>query len=98
MILREGFRSEPPTTIVWSVLKPSFNAFVFFDGHLYGFDQNILVCVDAATGKRLWKKGRYGFGRMILLENVGQLIVLSEFGEWYFRYCQRYGRADHSER
>ncbi len=68
---------------VWTSnqLKPSFNDMVYHQGHLYGFDQNILVCLDAETGQRKWKKGRYGFGQMILLPEVDQLIVLSEFGE-----------------
>lgn len=68
---------------VWTSnqLKPSFNDMVYHQGHLYGFDQNILVCLDVETGQRKWKKGRYGFGQMILLPEVDQLIVLSEFGE-----------------
>ena len=39
-------------------LKPYFNDFVERDGYLYGFDGNIFVCMDLATGKRKWKKGR----------------------------------------
>lgn len=62
-------------------LKPSFNDMVYHQGHLYGFDQNILVCLDAETGLRKWKKGRYGFGQLVLLPEVDQLIVLSEQGE-----------------
>lgn len=68
---------------VWTSnqLKPSFNDMVYHKGHLYGFDQNILVCLDAQTGQRKWKKGRYGFGQLVLLPKVDQLIVLSETGE-----------------
>jgi outer membrane protein assembly factor BamB len=46
---------------VWTShqLKPSFNDMVYHKGYLYGFDQNILVCLDAETGQRKWKKGRY---------------------------------------
>ncbi len=68
---------------VWTSnqLKPSFNDMVYHKGHLYGFDQNILVCLDAETGLRKWKKGRYGFGHMVLLPEVDQLIVLAEQGE-----------------
>ena len=62
-------------------IKPSFNDFVFYGGHLYGFDQSILVCLDAETGERRWKGGRYGFGQMLLLESIGQIIVISETGE-----------------
>ena len=68
---------------VWSSrgLKPSFNDFVFHRGHLYGFDQNIFACLDVETGQRCWKKGRYGFGQMILLENTDQLVLVGEKGE-----------------
>jgi outer membrane protein assembly factor BamB len=68
---------------VWTSnqFKPSFNDMVYHKGHLYGFDQNILVCLDIETGQRKWKKGRYGFGQMLLLPKVDQLIVLSEQGE-----------------
>lgn len=62
-------------------LKPSFNDFVYFEDHCYGFDQNIFVCLDASNGVRKWKRGRYGFGQVILLRQARQLLVLSESGE-----------------
>ena len=62
-------------------LKPSFNDFVYHDGYLYGFDQNIFACVDATTGKRMWKRGRYGFGQVLMLTESNALLVLSEKGE-----------------
>jgi outer membrane protein assembly factor BamB len=62
-------------------LRPSFNDFVFFENHCYGFDQNMFCCLDAETGKRKWKDGRYGFGQVILLPRVGQMIVTTEGGE-----------------
>lgn len=67
----------------WSstALKPSFNDFVHHDGYVYGFDQNIFVCIDAATGKKQWKQGRYGFGQVALLPEANRLIVISEQGE-----------------
>lgn len=62
-------------------LKPSFNDFFVHKGHIYGLDDGILCCLDLETGKRLWKKGRYGFGQMLLLPEHDQLLVLSEKGE-----------------
>ncbi|MBA3323387.1 MAG: alcohol dehydrogenase, partial [Pyrinomonadaceae bacterium] len=38
-----------------------------------------LTCVDAQTGERKWKGGRYGYGQ--LLAASGHLIVLTDTGE-----------------
>jgi len=62
-------------------LKPDFNDFVVYENHIYGLDDGILCCVDLETGRRLWKKGRYGHGQMLLIEDQGLLLVLSEKGE-----------------
>ncbi len=62
-------------------LKPTFNDFVYHDGFLYGFDRNIFTCVDAENGNRKWKRGRYGFGQVVLLADRSQLIVAAENGE-----------------
>ncbi|MDB4733662.1 PQQ-like beta-propeller repeat protein, partial [Planctomicrobium sp.] len=62
-------------------LKPSFNDFLYLNGFMYGFDKQIFACIDASTGERRWKNGRFGFGQAILLESTAQLIVASEFGE-----------------
>jgi outer membrane protein assembly factor BamB len=62
-------------------IKPNFNDYVAHDGSLYGFDQNLFVCVDLATGKRHWKKGRYGNGQILLLPDANQILVLTEPGE-----------------
>lgn len=70
-------------------LRPAFNDFLYSDGCLYGFDQNIFVCIDAETGKRLWKQGRYGFGQAVLLEASQQILVLAESGELVLLACDR---------
>ena len=67
----------------WSTrdLKPSFNDFVYSNGAIFGFDKMIYGCIDADTGGRTWKRGRYGFGQTLLLSEASQLLVLSERGQ-----------------
>ncbi len=62
-------------------LKPSFNDFAIHGDHIYGLDDGILCCVDLTTGQRKWKRGRYGFGQLLLLPEVNELLVLTERGE-----------------
>jgi outer membrane protein assembly factor BamB len=54
--------------VVWQNknLKNKFTSSVFWQGCIYGLDEDILTCLDAATGERKWKDGRYGYGQLIL--------------------------------
>ncbi|WP_037252482.1 PQQ-binding-like beta-propeller repeat protein [Rhodopirellula europaea] len=62
-------------------LKPDFNDFVIHDGHAYGFDAEIFTCIDLESGKRNWKRGRYGKGQVLMLAESGVLLVVGERGE-----------------
>jgi outer membrane protein assembly factor BamB len=67
--------------LVWETprMKAKFVNMVLLDGFVYGLDDGILACLDAATGERRWKAGRYGHGQMILVERT--LLVQTEEGE-----------------
>ncbi len=54
-------------------LKPKFANVFHRDGFIYGLDDGILVCLDAAHGSLKWKEGRYGHGQAIF---VGPLLLL----------------------
>ncbi len=60
-------------------MKNKFGTAVLFEGNLYGFDEAILACLDAATGELRWKGGRYGYGQILLAS--GHLIISSETGD-----------------
>ena len=69
--VEEGWRSPR--------LKSKFAPMVRHEGVVYGLDDGVLTALDPATGERLWKRGRYGHGQMILVG--GLLLIQAENGE-----------------
>ena len=65
---------------VWRAksMKTQFNNVAVRDGYLYGLDDGFLACVEIATGKRLWKDGRYGSGQSLLVGDL--MLVQAEAG------------------
>ncbi len=74
-------------TRVWENrnLKNRFNSSVLHKGHIYGFDESIFACIDARTGERKWKGGRYGYGQALFVPGNGtdqaRIIVSTESGD-----------------
>jgi outer membrane protein assembly factor BamB len=60
-------------------IKAKFTNVVRRGDDLYGLDDGILVCLDVGTGKRKWKRGRYGHGQALLFDNV--LLIQAESGD-----------------
>ena len=60
-------------------MKLKFNEAVQRENCVYGLDDGILACIDAKTGKRMWKGGRYRHGQVLLWGD--KLIVQAESGE-----------------
>jgi outer membrane protein assembly factor BamB len=90
VLLGTGFGSErrlrvreAETAEVWAskALKAYYNDRVVHDGHVYGFDVNMFTCLGLDDGKARWRGGRYGNGQVLLLEEQGLLLILSEKGE-----------------
>src|SRR5258708_29994825 len=66
---------------VWKnkAMKNKFASSVFWQGNIYGLDEDILSCVEAESGERKWKEGRYDYGQLLL--GSGHLVILSGAGE-----------------
>ncbi len=62
-----------------TLLKNKFTSSVFWQGYIYGLDEDMLTCLSADTGERQWKEGRYGYGQLLLAD--GYLIILGGEGE-----------------
>jgi outer membrane protein assembly factor BamB len=56
-----------------------FSSPIYDRGHIYGLSYGFMTCLDAATGKLLWKDGRYGHGQLLLIGE--HILVLSETGD-----------------
>ena len=59
-------------------LKTQFSTGVVRDQFVYGLDEGVLACLDLATGERRWKDGRYGYGQILLIDDL--LLVQTEPG------------------
>ena len=59
-------------------LKTKFTNAIHLEGRLYALSDGILECVDAATGERVWRGGRFGQGQILIVN--GTILVLSEDG------------------
>jgi outer membrane protein assembly factor BamB len=71
---REGKLTADPAWVVSEQGTPSSPP-VYHDGHLYGVGGDFLLCLDAATGKPVWKEKIYA-GSVILVD--GHLVIQSQ--------------------
>ena len=78
-VSRNGDRFATRTIWQNTRMKNKFTSPLLHEGHVYGLDEAILACVDAATGELKWKGGRYGYGQVMLAGD--RLIVLTEEGD-----------------
>ena len=59
--------------------KLKFDNAVRLGDYVYGLDEGLLTCLSLKDGKRVWKKGRYGYGQILLSDD--KLLILSEEGD-----------------
>jgi len=60
-------------------MRNQINSSVIWQGHVYGFDESALKCVDLETGRAKWRQGGLGKGSLILAD--GKLVIMSENGK-----------------
>ena len=79
-IVRDG-QGRLEAKVLWATprLKAKFTQVVEHEGFLYGLDEGVLVCLDPANGERRWKKGRYGHGQVLLVDDL--LLLVAEDGD-----------------
>lgn len=79
--IKRGKNGVLSPTLLWESnrLKAKFTNLAYQDGYVYGLDDGILACLDISNGKRKWKRGRYGHGQLILVDDL--LLILTESGD-----------------
>ena len=66
-------------------MRNYFASSIRYRGHLYGFDNSDLTCMDIRTGDISWRvRGARGFDKGSLMIAGGYLIVLGEHGKLAF--------------
>ena len=66
--------------VVWQNrnMRNHFNSCVLLGGHVYGFDEGTLKCLELSSGQEKWNQ--HGLGKGSLMVADGKLLVLSEDG------------------
>jgi outer membrane protein assembly factor BamB len=62
-------------------MRNYFASSVLYEGHVYGFDNTSLACMDVRSGKIVWREAderKYKKGSFLIAD--GHLIVLGEYG------------------
>ena len=72
--------SASAAKLVWQnkAMRNHMNSCVLWQGHLYGFDENQLRCLDIITGVVKWSTPAYGKGSLMLAD--GRLLLYGERG------------------
>lgn len=79
--VKRGGDGKFSTELLWksTYLKTKFSSAAVLGDHAYGLDEGRLACIDLATGKRVWKNEKFGFGQHLRFGE--HLLVQTEPGE-----------------
>lgn len=61
------------------IMRCKFTSPVLYEDHVYGLDEGIMMCIDPYTGKKKWKKGRFGNGQILITGD--QILIMGEKGD-----------------
>jgi outer membrane protein assembly factor BamB len=76
---------EWSTARIWEnarVLKTKYTNIVAVDDLVYGLSDGILECARISTGERVWKKGRFNHGQIMMIDDI--IVVQDEDGPLHF--------------
>ena len=75
----EEFRVEE----LWRTrnIRQSHNLSVYHEGYIYGYSNRFLTCIDAETGRTVWKSRPPGPGFLILVDD--HLVILTRKGRMH---------------
>ena len=78
-IAKKGSKNYQLST-VWKSkdLKAKFSNPILKDGYIFGLSENLLVCIEAKTGKLMWRGKKYSYGRILLADQ--KLLILGHSG------------------
>ncbi len=82
LLLEEAWRTR--------LLQQSYAIPVVHDGHIFGFNRKIMVCLDLETGKPAWRSREAGArgailvdGRLVLMNAKGDLVIAKASKDGY---------------
>jgi outer membrane protein assembly factor BamB len=79
-VFRLTDKGEAETVWKGLAMQNHFSSSVLYEGHLYGFSENRLRCVDFETGKVKWDQTGLGKGSVLVVAD-GRLIALGDHGQ-----------------
>jgi outer membrane protein assembly factor BamB len=60
-------------------MKTKFTNACLHGGYAYGLSDGVLECIEISSGRRVWKRGRFGHGQLLRVDDL--LLVQAESGE-----------------